>query len=133
MTALKLISKEELERLKPNGLLPGMAWYCPWLYDPSEPGDQLENRAMKMSGYLSRFYFEDWASKRPPICVVCPNGQHWLIDSKSSNGEGWRVSGELPNITVSPSILIPGYHGFLQNGVFTADIEGRGPNGETVG
>lgn len=126
MTArIKLISREQLEQLKPDGLEPGMAWYCPWLYDPTDPNNGLKPE----HGYLSRFYFRDWATKRPPICVVCPNGQHWLIDSKSSNGEGWQITGELPNITASPSIAVCGYHGWLKDGVFTPDCEGRGPNG----
>lgn len=128
MTAIRMITQEELERLKPNGLEPGMAWYCPWLYDPAAPEPGLKSEREKW-GYLSRFYWADWSDKRPPICVVCPNGQHWLIDSKSSNGDGWKITGEPPLITASPSILVPGYHGFLQNGVFTADCEGRGPRG----
>jgi hypothetical protein len=49
------------------------------------------------------------------------------------NGDGWIVTGEWPNITASPSIdcQTPGgtygpyYHGFLQGGVFSADVSGR--------
>jgi hypothetical protein len=80
-------------------------------------------------GFLSVHYWRDWSDKRPPICVVCPNGEWWEVDRKSSNGEGWIVTGELPTITCSPSIVVDGYHGFLRAGEFTPDLEGRGPGG----
>lgn len=41
-------------------------------------------------------------------------------------GDGWTVTGDLPRITVSPSINIVGsYHGWIQNGVISEDCEGR--------
>jgi hypothetical protein len=39
------------------------------------------------------------------------------------------VSGDLPKITCTPSIVVNGYHGFLTSGLFTSDLEGRGPTG----
>ena len=124
-----------LYRNDPRVFLPGMAWFTPWVFDPL--GDPLMQgkRVMiagadaKNAGYLSPHYWRDWAGKRAPICVVCPNGKWWQIDRKSSNGDGWAVTGELPNITCSPSIVVPGYHGWLRSGEFTPDIEGRGPSG----
>ena len=114
---------------------PGMAWYEPWYFDPT--GERERNGQHVMFtlaqrgklGFLSQHYWEDWSHKRPPICVVCPNGELWQIDRKSSNGTGWIVTGELPNITCSPSILVEGYHGFLRDGQFTADVDGRPLNG----
>jgi len=115
--------------------VPGMAWYQPWYFDPS---GERERRGLHVmvpladkgrSGFLSPHYWRDWADKRPPICVVCPNGEWWEIDRKSSNGDGWAVTGDLPNITCAPSIVVEGYHGFLRDGEFTADLEGRGENG----
>lgn len=84
--------------------------------------------------FLSVHYWRDWSAKRPPICVVCPNGETWEIDRKSSNGDGWKVTGDLPNISCTPSIVVHGYHGHLGSngappGQFTGDIEGRGPMG----
>ena len=114
--------------------LPGMAWMMDWYFDP--PGEREragKNVMIKLADrgrpFLSVHYWRDWSHIRPPICVVCPNGEQWEIDRPSSNGDGWQVTGDLPNITCSPSIVVPGYHGFLQNGRFTPDIEGRGPNG----
>lgn len=119
--------------------LPGMAWFEPWYWDhdgswrAAHGGDRhvmfKERPDPNKKSFLSLHFWRDWADKRPPICVVCPNGETWEIDRRSSNGDGWTVTGELPNITCAPSIVVTGYHGFLRNGEFTADLEGRGPNG----
>lgn len=116
---------------------PGMAWFQPWYFDPS--GGRLAAGKYVMvrrppedpnqRGFLSPHYWRDWSAKRAPICVVCPNGETWEIDRWSSNGTGWTVTGELPSITCAPSIVVEGYHGFLRDGEFTGDLEGRGENG----
>jgi hypothetical protein len=61
------------------------------------------------------------------IVVVLPPCWPWVVDEKASTGDsGWTVTGELPNITVTPSINAEGvYHGWIQNGVVTDDCEGR--------
>lgn len=39
---------------------------------------------------------------------------------------GWTIEGEMPNVTVRPSINQEGvYHGWITNGVLSDDIEGR--------
>ncbi len=77
-------------------------------------------------------YVTPWANARnvngwtgDAIQVVLPDGREWCITGPSSNGGGWTVTGTMPAITASPSILVPGYHGFLQNGVLTDDLDGR--------
>lgn len=113
-TQCRLIDSELLE--KPDHPQPGDMWYAEWV--TNHP-------------FLSPQYKQNWADKRPPIIVCLPNGQTWLVDGLCGDGHGgrkdygWTVTGEAPNITVSPSINDPGYHGFLQNGVFTDDLEGR--------
>jgi hypothetical protein len=119
----------------PRIFTPGMGWFCPWVFDPSGEREAAGKHVMIRRadkgrlGYLSVHYWRDWADKRPPLCVVCPNGESWEIDRKSSNGDGWMVTGEWPNLTCSPSIVVDGYHGFLRDGGFTPDLEGRGPHG----
>jgi hypothetical protein len=49
------------------------------------------------------------------LCVRCPDGD-WLIDGPSQGGGRWERTGEAPNITVTPSILQPRYHGWLRDG-----------------
>ena len=52
----------------------------------------------------------------------------FCIDSAvSDETRGWTVTGEAPNITVSPSINIVGlWHGFLTSGILTDDLDSRG-------
>ena len=114
---------------------PGMAWPMPWYFDPTGERERAGKHVMFSEsrrgelGFLSVYYWRDWADKRAPLCIVCPNGEQWEIDRKSSNGDGWQVTGEWPNLTASPSIIVQGYHGWLKNGEFSADLDGRGPIG----
>ena len=87
--------------------------------------------------YLSQFYHENNAQRRPLAIVLpgnylfCLDGQCWNSDLEPANYGGWTVTGEPPNITVSPSINLGGlYHGFLQNGVLGEDVESRKYNEE---
>ena len=127
---------DELRSLSQSFLPAGSMWLCPWYYDPAKPvdedGDTLEQCIAKASapdynGFLSVHYYRDWAKVRAPIVVVCPDFVHWIVDSKSSNGAGWVVTGEAPRLTCAPSIWTSmssptSYHGFLQNGVFTDPV-----------
>ncbi len=122
--------------------LPGMAWHCPWYFAPEAWPEKIswggrgEGPMCKLGDpFLSIHYWRDWAHVRPPIAVVLPNSEVWEIDRKSSNGNGWKVTGSLPLISCSPSILAKGYHGFLGSngappGTFTRDVDRPGqPNG----
>lgn len=138
--ALAKHRSEDVQWLKDNNATYGWAsiseivgpcvmWEMPWYFEPHNPKDEAQrNSALKAIAdgsfgkhkffYLSKFYWQDWSDKRPPICVVCPNGEEWVIDSKSSNGDGWQVTGTAPNITCRPSIKLPKYHGRLTDGEF---------------
>lgn len=60
------------------------------------------------------------------IWIVLPSRDLFTPDRLSSNNtSGWTVTGELPNISITPSIGSQSYHGFVQNGVLTDDLEGR--------
>lgn len=107
------------------GFVPGTGWFTAWVFDPAGDGGRrmmIAGRDAANASYLSIHYWRDWADKRPPICIVGPSGEEWEIDRKSSNGDGWKVTGEWPNITCEPSIVLKGYHGFLRAGVFSAPI-----------
>lgn len=115
-------------------IAPGAMWEAPWYFDPAGDDEMQHRRRTAMANiaagsprnfYLSRFYWETWSTTRPPLCVLCPNGREWCVDAKSSNGEGWQVTGSPPLITAAPSIAVPGYHGFLQKGVFTPDLDAQ--------
>jgi len=118
--------KKGLYRNDRSVFLSGWGWYQPWYYTPPgwEPHSgyvMIKHRPAHPDerGFLSPHYWRDWADKRPPLCIVAPNGETWEIDRWSSNGTGWIVTGEWPNITCSPSIVLTGYHGWLRNGEFT--------------
>jgi hypothetical protein len=101
----------------------GDMWYASW-------------RLEDMPHWLSPEYYRDWAGKRPPIDIMLPSNEPWgtaqfCIDMRTTNDSnlgdhGWTVTGEAPNITLSPSINMKGvYHGWIQNGVVSEDCEGR--------
>ncbi len=87
-----------------------------------EPGDLF----WRPDGGLSRD--RQKGDETPHLYAICPDGRAWDIDGGSSNGNGWTRTGEPPTITCSPSIwtnMPHGYHGFLQNGEWTADLSGQ--------
>lgn len=100
---------------------PGDMWFAPHMIEG-------EHREWYLSTILSAEYVQDWLGKRPPIMVCLPDRSWFNVDQRADGaGEhGWMVTGEAPNITVSPSINAVGrYHGWLHNGVISDDVEGR--------
>lgn len=99
---------------RPEKPQPGDMWPAPWLLQ--------EDRRCE----LSAAYFREHADRRPPLIVRLPGHAGDFCVDGDYGGEFWTVTGDPPNITVSPSIHAPGlYHGWLQNGVLTDDCEGR--------
>jgi hypothetical protein len=94
---------------------PGAMWECPWLVE------EREEIIREGGSFLSQFFVRDWLGKRYPICVMCPDGSNWIVDQKSSNGDGWTITGEEPKLTAKPSIQTPGYHSWLTDGLFGTD------------
>jgi hypothetical protein len=86
---------------------------------------------------LSDEFRRDWLGKRSPLIVAVPAFRpHRLkgyrsipIDehyTRPGETHGWTVTGAAPNLTCSPSInAIGDWHGWLQNGVLSDDVEGR--------
>ena len=120
-------------------LQPGDLYYCPW-YTRKEIGkkDLGEGKSQliyndssewlpkdECTEILSSYYMNDHYGKRNPIMVMLPSREEWCVDQKSSNSEGWQVTGEPPYITCHPSINANNYHGFLTNGEFSEDTEDR--------
>lgn len=59
------------------------------------------------------------------LIMKLPDGRDWAMDGPATNGPGWTRTGTLDNLTVTPSILSTGYHGYLTNGILTDDLDGR--------
>ncbi len=81
---------------------------------------------------ISPKYLKYHVHRRLPLVVKLPDGTCWCVDLRARNeaqgwyGDGWGVIGDPPNLSVSPSINIPGrYHGFIHNGILSDDCEGR--------
>jgi hypothetical protein len=102
----------------------GDCWPAPWML----AGEDFEDYFLR---YLSPNYKRDHLGKRPPLVVKLPDGSEFCVDSMAFKdgvpyGDGWKVTGAPPLITVSPSINIPGYyHGWITNGVISDDCERR--------
>lgn len=113
---------------------PGTIWGCPWYHDPTKAEHVARSERFlaevkdwgpngDQRPYLSMHYHKDWAKIRPPLCVVLPNYGEWVIDSRSSNGTGWKITGwkdgDVSQLVASPSInytgsaTFQGYHGWL--------------------
>lgn len=87
-------------------LPPGAVWRATWIEDAN-------------CHHYGNAKGEVWA-------VQMPNMVEFLIFQKDNEGRGWDVTGELPKITLSPSInQVGSYHGYIQDGVISEDCEGR--------
>jgi hypothetical protein len=91
-----------------------------------------EHRHQHEFGAGAMFDVSGWSAHEGPdgraLGVVTPpggNGDLWLIDGPASSGGFWTRTGEPPHLTVTPSILTPNYHGFLQDGVLTDSLPDR--------
>lgn len=117
---------DDPNRIVTGQLMVGMCWYV----NMERP--HLGNRG------LSKYYLESVASIRPPIVVMLPTrqgGQITFCVDGHPTGEpngAWAVGVVMetlvhdhqPDITVAPSINCVGsYHGYLQHGVITGDLE----------
>lgn len=88
------------------------------LFRRSDTGDLLLLRdAPPGAMWNADYYPEEWrGSDGHTLVVVTPAGE-WVVDGPSSNGTGaWKRSGVPPMVTAHPSILMPGYHGWLRDG-----------------
>ena len=119
----KLIEKQ---RVAANGkpehfFTPGMAWGCHKYNNPLDVKRCKERTAKGLKGFsfISVEYWRDWADKRTPIIIVVPGGYQWLIDGKQNSREGWTIIGETPNLTALEPVKVPGYSGWLIDGVLT--------------
>lgn len=87
------------------GITPGAMWDAFWMGDDYRGPDGLH------------------------LTVQLPDGLPWAVDGPTSNStpehrRGWTRTGDPkavpPTVSATPSILTPGYHGFLTNGHLTS-------------
>lgn len=71
-----------------------------------------------------RGYAPAWMVALPS--ATNPAGTDWFNPFMDYDGGTWLVTGELPDVTVSPSIHMPNsYHGYVRDGQVTDDVDGR--------
>jgi hypothetical protein len=111
----------------------GDCWYMPDWFREGHPYDAI--RQMFLNHQASRQYLEQH-SDRAPVVIFLPPGLAFSPDEKYRGGhrgdnperEGWTVTGspEDGSLVVSPSInIMDVYHGWVQNGQVSDDVEGR--------
>jgi hypothetical protein len=95
---------------------------CNRIYRRQGDGEEMPLCEAPAGAMFYSGWYEDIGIAGPDgrsLSVITPGGQ-WDIDMPSSSGGHWQRSGEPPNVTANPSILIgspPRYHGWLRNGV----------------
>lgn len=97
------------------------------LYQRSDNGE-LVTISDAPAGALYDSHFRDhegYQRNGAGMSIVCktPAGE-WLIDGPANNGPGWKRTGKLPDISVTPSIGIgrpQRMHGWLRNGWLEID------------
>lgn len=110
----------KLHAERPDNPQAGDLWFAPWLVGRNDPNH-----------WLSKNYMNDWQGKRLPLVVRLPGGVDFGIDGPEYShgkpfGDGWKVTGDPPKLTLTPSINISGtYHGHICDGVLSEDVEGR--------
>jgi hypothetical protein len=69
--------------------------------------------------------------RRAPILIRLPGDVSWCPDLRAiteggiMRGEGWDVVGDLPQVTISPSVVLLGrWHGWIRSGVISDDLSG---------
>jgi len=104
---------------------------CGYVFEPADEWQHHIERKWRRTDTGALFVLRDaepgamwnaawWPDKGPDgrcIAVRLPDGMDWLVDGPASSGGRWTRAGTVPRLTVRPSILTPGYHGFLTDGV----------------
>lgn len=97
------------------------------IYRREDTGEEWPLRALPPGAMYDAWWYRDGKGrdhKAGPdgmnlhVCLPPEGGlDYWHVDGPSKDGGHWTRSGTVPNITVSPSILTPRYHGHLRGGV----------------
>lgn len=115
---------------------PGQFWRIPFKYKPKMDKEQRDYIDIYRE-FMSDEYLASGVDYELVICL--PGKIHFrashIATNNSGQHQGWRIDGELPNITVHPSVDVEGYyHGWITDGVIGDDLGGRQYNdkGELV-
>ena len=105
--------------------LPEDRWYINYdrLYVTPEGADVTPDTSPAGSMWFAYWYEANTKCIGPDgksLMVMCPPGGNasdvWHVDGFAKSGGRWTRTGTPPDVTASPSILTPSYHGHLRNG-----------------
>lgn len=93
------------------------------VYKRSDTGAEMTLRDATPGAMWNAFWMESWKGPDGMSLVLKLPGNHdWMIDGPSTTHpapNAWTRTGTPPKITVSPSIVVPGFHAWLRDGVLT--------------
>ena len=82
-----------------------------------DTGEEHSLRALPPGAMYDATWLPTKGADGRSLILQLPDGRPWWIDGGSTNGGGWTRTGAGAAVTARPSILTPGYHGFLTDGV----------------
>lgn len=109
---------------------PGTCWRVPLTFVPgsSVPGNKTDGIPIgEVNAALLSPEFKS-SGRDYLIFIKLPGTDFgWCPDYLyGGNDHGWSITGTIPNLSINPSINHEGiYHGWVQNGELSDDIEGR--------
>jgi hypothetical protein len=100
--------------------------FCDWIFMNTETGEEVKFRDLPVGAmYNTHWYGADMrGADGLSLTIILPDRTPWCIDGYASNNgqrepRAWSRTGTPPKVTASPSIMTPGYHGWLRDGVLT--------------
>jgi hypothetical protein len=101
--------------------------FVDWRFRNTETGEIVNFRNLQVGAmYDCHWYGKDMRGPDgKALVVILPDRTPWCIDGCAHPpGQppvmpAWTRTGTPPNVSASPSILTPGYHGWLKDGVLT--------------
>lgn len=116
---------------------PGLAYEAWWLFQPAAAHNAEIRDAQRAAAEdgrptqaFSPEYWLHWSDKRPPLCVILPNGEEYILDQALADGTGHKITGwkqdDGSSLTASGEIVTRGYRGRLKGGFLSDDLDGRG-------
>jgi hypothetical protein len=89
------------------------------VYARKDTGETMTLRDCPPGAMYDATWYPDKGPDGISLCVALPPGgghDYWHVDGHAKGGGKWTRTGTAPNVTASPSILTPRYHGFLRGG-----------------
>jgi hypothetical protein len=100
--------------------------FSDWRFKNTETNSILNFRDLPVGAMYHTHWYGD--EMRGPdglaLTVILPDRTPWCIDGYAHNNgvrtpNGWTRTGTPPKVSANPSIMTPGYHGWLKDGVLT--------------